>query len=71
MFISDTLLIGKMECGNMTQLEQLEVILASGGQEFGKVVDRDGTIIIQICLYNDILVFRFNHDGTIKVIEEC
>ena len=55
----------------MTQLEQLEVILASGGQEFGKVVDRDGTIIIQICLYNDILVFRFNHDGTIKVIEEC
>lgn len=60
-----------MERGKMTQLEQLEAILVGGGQEFNKTVDHNGTIIIQIVMYNDILVFRFNPDGTIKIIEEC
>lgn len=60
-----------MERGKMTQLEQLEAILAGGGQEFNKTVDHNGTIIIQIVMYNDILVFRFNPDGTIQIIEEC
>lgn len=55
----------------MTQLEQLEAILAEGGQDFNKTVDHNGTIIIQIVMYNDILVFRFNPDGTIHIIEEC
>ena len=60
-----------MERGKMTQLEQLEAILVGGGQEFNKTVDHNGTIIIQIVMYNDILVFRFNPDGTIQIIEEC
>lgn len=55
----------------MTQLEQLEAILIGGGQDFNKTVDHNGTIIIQIVMYNDILVFRFNPNGTIQIIEEC
>ena len=61
---------GREERGNMTQLEQLEAILTAGGQEFNKTVDYNGTIVIQIVMYNDILVFYFNPDGSIKSIEE-
>lgn len=65
-----TLKTGREERGNMTQLEQLEAILTAGGQEFNKTVDCNDTIVIQIVMYNDILVFYFNPDGSIKSIEE-
>ena len=53
----------------MTQLEVFEKILVDGGKDYNKTItDRD--IIIQIVMYNDILVFHFNHDGTINNITE-
>ena len=53
----------------MTQLEVFEKILVDGGENYNKTItDRD--IIIQIVMYNDILVFHFNHDGTMNHITE-
>mgnify|MGYP001772219530 CR=1 FL=1 len=69
MFILDILQTGSKEYGNMTQLEVFEKILVDGGKDYNKTItDRD--IIIQIVMYNDILVFHFNHDGTINHITE-
>lgn len=53
----------------MTQLDQLEQILQDGGQEYNKTVTNK-EIIIQIVMYNDILVFYFNLDESIRIIEE-
>lgn len=53
----------------MTQLEVFEKILVDGSEDYNKTItDRD--IIIQLVMYNDILVFNFNHDRTIKHITE-
>lgn len=54
----------------MTELETLEQILFNGKQVYNKTV-ADDCIIIQIVMCNDILVFYFNLDGSIRIIEEC
>jgi hypothetical protein len=53
----------------MTELKALEQILNHGNQSYNKTVT-DDCIIIQIIMYNDILVFYFNLDETIRTIEE-
>ena len=53
----------------MTELEALEQILNNGNQAYNKTV-ADDCIIIQIVMSEDILVFYFNLDETIRIIEE-
>ena len=53
----------------MTELEALEQILVNGKQVYNKTV-ADDCIIIQIVMCNDILVFYFNLDESIRIIEE-
>lgn len=53
----------------MTQLEVLEKILTDGGEDYNKTIT-DKDVIIQIVMYNDILAFHFNLDGTINHITE-
>lgn len=53
----------------MTELEALEQILSAGKQVYNKTV-ADDCIIIQIVMCNDILVFYFNLDESIRIIEE-
>lgn len=53
----------------MTELEALEQILTNGNQAYNKTIT-DNCIIIQIVMCNDILVFYFNLDETIRIIEE-
>ncbi len=52
----------------MTELEALEQILVNGKQVYNKTVTAD-CIIIQIVMCNDILVFYFNLDESIRIIE--
>lgn len=53
----------------MTELKALEQILLNGKQVYNKTV-ADDCIIIQIVMCNDILVFYFNLDESIRIIEE-
>ena len=54
----------------MTQLEVFEKILSDGNEDYNKTIT-DKDIIIQIVMYNDILAFHFNLDGTINHITEA
>lgn len=49
----------------MTQLEVFEKILSDGNENYNKTIT-DKDIIIQIVMYNDILAFHFNLDGSIN-----
>ena len=53
----------------MTQLEVLEKLLTTISENYNKTIT-DKDIIIQIVMYNDILAFHFNLDGTINHITE-